>query len=198
MWAIGNGESRSKINISNLTGPKVGCNAIMRDYDVDYLVCVDRRMVEEAINRQVNIKDTLVYTRPDWYPRYKTLLIRQVPPLPYTGSERWDEPFQWGSGPYAVLIAAMFAKERYVNLIGFDLHSKTKKVNNIYKDTPHYDSSDKRAIDPRYWIHQIGMVFECFPKIQFKVYQDEHWNLPKAWNYPNVSLDNLNNISYNN
>lgn len=197
MWAIGNGESRTQINIKNLSGPKVGCNAIYRDFNMDYLVCVDKRMVQEALNARVNLKDTLVYTRPDWYPQFKTLRVRQVPPLPYKGEERWDEPFQWGSGPYAVLIAAIFAKEQYVNLIGFDLHSKTKTINNIYKGTPNYDDADKRAVDPRYWVHQIGMVFECFPKIQYTIYQEPGWELPKAWNYPQVKVDKISNISYN-
>ena len=197
MWAIGNGESRTTVNVNNLPRPRVGCNAIHRDYDVDYLICVDKRMVQEALRAEVNIrKDTLVYTRPDWYPQFKTLRLRQVPPLPYKGEQRWDEPFQWGSGPYAVLVAAMFAKEKEVNLLGFDLHSKTDTVNNIYKGTPNYDDADKRAVDPRYWIHQIGMVFNCFPKIQFTIYQD-NWDLPKAWNYPNVTVDNISNISYN-
>jgi hypothetical protein len=197
MWAIGNGESRSLININHLQGEKVGCNAIMRDYYVDRLVCVDRRMIEEALNKGVNTRGTLVYTRPDWYPRYKTLKVRELPPLPYEGNQRWDEPFQWGSGPYAVLIAAMFAKEHEVNLIGFDLYSKTKTVNNVYKDTQNYDASDKRAVDPRYWIHQIGMVFKCFPKIKFTIYQYPNWELPKAWNYPNVKVDRLSSIAYN-
>ena len=34
-WAIGNGESRTQIDINNLNGMKVGCNAIQRDYIVD-------------------------------------------------------------------------------------------------------------------------------------------------------------------
>lgn len=197
MWAIGNGESRSSIDLDKLDDPKVGCNAIMRDHKVDYLVCVDRRMVEEAINAKAN-DYSLVYTRQEWINRYKDhKRIRTVPDLPYVGSERWDEPFQWGSGPYAVLIAAKYTKLKEVKLIGFDLHSKTGKVNNIYKNTPHYDPADKRAVDPRYWIHQIGMVFECFPKIKFTVYQESGWELPQAWNYPNVCLDKISNISYN-
>ena len=49
MWAIGNGESRTTINIDKLYGPTVGCNAVHRDYYTDHLVCVDRRMVKEAI-----------------------------------------------------------------------------------------------------------------------------------------------------
>ena len=197
MWAIGNGESRATIDIDKLDGPKAGCNALWRDYYTDYLVCADRRMVEEALRGKANSKGTLIYTRPDWVDRYVAQGIRTVPPLPYKGEKRWDEPFQWGSGPYAVLIAAMFAKERYVNLIGFDLHSKTKTVNNIYKSTPNYDDADKRAVDPRYWVHQIQMVFNCFPKIQFTIYQESDWKLPKFWKYSNVMVDNISNISYN-
>ena len=45
MYVFGNGESRTSVNISNLEGIKVGCNAIYRDYTMDHLICVDRRMV---------------------------------------------------------------------------------------------------------------------------------------------------------
>jgi len=195
MWVIGNGESRSNIYIDQLQDKKVGCNAILRDFHVDHLVCVDRRMVEEALAHSVNTKGTTVYTRPDWYTRYKTLKVREVPSLPYKGNERWDEPFQWGSGPYAVLLGAKLSDE--VDLLGFDLWSSTDTINNIYKDTQNYDSGDKRPVDPRYWIHQIGMVFECFPKVQFTIYQELGWELPKAWIHPNVMVDTLSNIYYN-
>jgi len=197
MNVIGNGESRSNIDIEKLDGPLVGCNAIMRDYKMDYLVCVDRRMVQEAINRGVN-KHSLIYTREDWLPQFKNnKRIRTVPDLPYVGSDRWDDPFQWGSGPYAVLLGAKYTKLKKVKLIGFDLYSKTQNINNIYKDTPNYDNATKRPVDPRYWIHQIGMVFQCFPKVKFEVYQDRNWELPKAWKYSNVSLDTISNIYYN-
>ena len=192
MWTIGNGESRKDIDISLLEGPTVGCNAIMRDYTVDYLVCVDKRMVEEAINRKANAT-SLVFTRADWHNRYEAQRIRKLPKLPYTGDQRADDPFQWGSGPYAVLLGAMYARERYINLIGFDLYSNTNTVNNVYKDTPNYDRAEKRAVDPRYWIHQIGMVFQCFPKHQFTIHQD-NWQLPQSWNYPNVKVDKISNI----
>jgi hypothetical protein len=197
MWAIGNGESRRFIDIDRLPGHKVGCNAIHRDYVVEHLVCVDRRMMEEALTKGANIS-TRLYTRPDWYSRYKDFLhVRELPALPYCGTERWDEPFQWGSGPYAVLLAAHYARNESVKLVGFDLYSKTKTVNNIYKSTSNYDNADKSAVDPRYWIHQIGMVFKSYPKINFTIYQEPEWSLPKAWNYPNVGVDNISNIYYN-
>ena len=197
MLVIGNGESRKSIDINEIKDLKIGCNAILRDYNVGYLVCVDRRMVQEAIDCGSN-ESSLVYTREEWQKTFKShKRIRIVPDLPYAGSERWDEPFNWGSGPYAVLLAAKIDKEHNVKLLGFDLYSKTNNVNNIYKSTPNYDDSNKRAVDPRYWIHQIGKVFECFPKVNFTIYQEDGWKLPKAWNYPNVKVDMISNIYYN-
>ena len=50
MLVIGNGESRLKTNLNKIEDIKIGCNAICRDMPVDHLVCVDRRMVLEAIS----------------------------------------------------------------------------------------------------------------------------------------------------
>lgn len=194
MYAIGNGESRKNIDIDQLQGPKVGCNAIMRDYTMDYLVCVDNRMVDEAVRRGIN-NSTLVYTRTNWIDQYNLKNIRRVPDLPYKGTERWDDPWHWGSGSYAVLVAATYAKEREVKLLGFDLYGNEGKINNIYKDTDGYKESDHTFVNPVYWIHQIGMVFQCFPKINFIIYQDNDWVLPKAWNERNVKVDNISKIS---
>jgi hypothetical protein len=192
MLVIGNGESRKGIDLNKHFDTKIGCNAIHRDFHVDHLICVDRRMVQQAIDANVNETST-VYTRSDWIDSYKNKQkVKQVPKLPYEGTERWDEPFQWGSGPYAVLLAAGLAKE--VKLLGFDLFSETKNVNNIYKDTVGYNKSTKNAVDPRYWIHQIGMVFKLYNKCKFIIYQKNNWNLPKAWKYINVSVDTLDNL----
>ena len=192
MYVFGNGESRTSVNIDNLEGTKVGCNAIYRDYTMDHLICVDRRMVQESLDNDAN-EHSYIYTREDWVGRFNATRVRSVPKLPYVGTQRWDEPFQWGSGPYAVLLAAKLCNDRTVHLVGFDLHSTSTTVNNVYKDTSNYDSSDKRAVDPRYWVHQIGMVFSCYTKINFVVHKD-NFKLPKAWKYPNVSLDTISNL----
>lgn len=197
MIVLGNGESRKKIDINQIDAPKVGCNAIYRDFFTDYLVCVDKRMMQEALDAKVNHNSTYLYTRQDWFRSFKTKKVRQLPDLPYVGSDRWDEPFQWGSGPYAVLLGAKFSNLKNVKLIGFDLYSKTDCVNNIYKGTNNYDDETKRPVDPRYWIHQIGMVFKCFPEISFEIFQDNEWVLPKAWKLPNVKVDSISSLYYN-
>jgi hypothetical protein len=193
MYVFGNGESRTSVNINKLYGTKIGCNAIYRDYQMDHLICVDRRMVQEVLTANANI-ETVIYTRNEWFETYSGYLhMRKVPTLPYEGTERWDEPFQWGSGPYAVLLAAKLCNGHTVRLIGFDLYSTTQTVNNVYKDTSNYDNGSKRAVDPRYWIHQIGMVFKCFPKVDFVVHNDA-FELPKAWNQPNVMVDKISSL----
>lgn len=196
MWVIGNGESRKNISISKLEAPITGCNAVYRDHtNIDYLVCVDRRMVQEAIIAKAN-EHCLIYTREDWYDGFKHYKgVRKVPPLPYVGDQRPDQPFHWGSGPYAVLLGAIYTREREVKMLGFDLYSKDTKINNIYKDTPNYDSVDKSAVDPSYWIYQIGKVMNAFPKISFTIYQESSWVLPQAWNYPNVKVYTISNIN---
>lgn len=193
MLVIGNGESRISIDINKIQEPKIGCNAIYRDYHVDHLICVDRRMVQEALANDVN-QTSYVYTRDNWIKQFNSLRVRSVPPLPYKGTQRWDEPFQWGSGPYAVLLSAKLCKGSTVRLIGFDLHSTTSTVNNVYKGTSNYDKEDKRPVDPRYWIHQIGKVFELYRKRNFIIYQTDNWSLPDNWKLPNVSVDNVSNL----
>ena len=196
MLVIGNGESRRNVDISKIKSNKIGCNAIYRDCPVNHLVCVDQKMVREAIAAGAN-NDALVYTRSDWYYRLKTKRLRMVPDLPYAGLERPDEPFHWGSGPYAVLLGAKITKTN-LQLIGFDLYSKDGKLNNVYKNTENYKLSSSRAVDPRYWIHQIGKVFEFFPNINFTIYQENNWQMPKVWKRGNVTVDNISNIYYNN
>jgi hypothetical protein len=187
---FGNGESRKNLDLNCFTEPKVGCNAVHRDYYVDHLVCVDRRMVQEALD--ANFKGT-IYTRTDWSHFYKNKPVTLLPDLPYTGQSKPDEPFQWGSGPYAVLLAATL--DDHINLYGFDLFSPTRYVNNIYKDTSNYDAGTKSAIDPRYWIYQISKVFECFPDKYFTVYNLDHWKFPESWCLANVEFKTLDNMN---
>lgn len=191
MLVIGNGESRASVDLKKISETKIGCNAILRDTRVDHLVCVDKRMLVEAVNSSYH-KDTKVYTRKDWWSQYRLEKnIRCVPDLPYASYERRDQPWHWGAGPYAVLIACKHSND--IKLVGFDLYSNNGKVNNIYKDTNNYSMSHKSAVDPSYWIHQIGVLISLYTDKQFTIYQDS-WQLPKAWNKPNVMVDKISSL----
>ena len=192
MLVIGNGESRTSVNINKLNYTKIGCNAILRDFKVDHLICVDRPMLHEALN-STYYKNSSIYTRRRNWVQYRLEKnIRMVPELPYVGDQRPDEAIHWGSGPYAVLLAAKLTQDD-IHLLGFDLYSADKRVNNVYKDTANYSPAHKNAVDPRYWIYQIGKVFECFNNTRFIVHNDD-FELPKAWNQPNVKVDTISNL----
>lgn len=191
---IGNGESRSKIDFNKVKYIKIGCNAILRDCVINHLVCVDKRMVNEAIEHNVTCP---IYTRQEWINSYTAFAnIKQVPKLPYEGNLRMDDPFQWGSGPYAVLLGSLLA--RNIILIGFDLFSNNNKVNNIYKGTRNYDKVSHHAIDPAYWIYQIAKVMTIYKTHKYFIYQDSNWMIPKSWQLPNVYVDNLEKFKYYN
>lgn len=184
MWVIGNGESRLAVDINKLEDKKIGCNAIFRDYDVDYLVCVDRRMVREARI----IYTGPLYTRPDW----RFINADTVPELPFKQETRADEPMNWGSGPYAVFIACTLDTD--IKLLGFDLYGVNTKVNNVYKGTNGYVDEQHHQIDPRYWIYQISKCFKHFPKHKFTVYQSDDWDIPESWLESNVTLDKISSL----
>lgn len=184
MLVIGNGSSRKGIPLDKIYQEKIGCNAIFRDHYVQHLVCCDKRMVKQALPYH----DT-IYTRQRWN---KELGVLPLPNLVKEGTERMDDPFHWGSGPYAILLGAKL--HSIINIIGFDLYGDNDKVNNIYKGTEGYSSSDSHAVDYSYWVYQITKVFEWFPHKTFRIYNKKDWKMPKEWNLANVSLDTLDKL----
>jgi hypothetical protein len=188
MLIIGNGESRQSIDLNKINMPKIGCNAVFRDCYTEHLVCVDRPMVKEAVEFGAT-QDRTVYTRSDWNQRFS---VESVPNLPYQGTTKADHPFNWGSGPYAVLLGATLSST--VGLLGFDLYSVNSKINNVYKGSKNYKNSDHSAVDPRYWIYQIAQVVEHFPQTQFTIFQTDNWQLPHSWKKSNVTVDRISNI----
>jgi len=191
---IGNGESRKDVDLHVVTKDYevvVGCNAIHRDFVPDHLVCCDNRMVKEALQNPPVKK---IYTREKYYQEHRKVAkhknVLRLPPLPYQGYQRVDDPVHWGSGPYAVLLAVDSGAES-VDLIGFDLYSNDGKVNNIYKGTENYSRSDYQAVDPAYWILQIKQVFKHFPDKKFRVFNNADWKPPRDWLCDNVSFENI-------
>ena len=185
MIVIGNGESRQRVDIGRIHGKKIGCNLVFQDLYVEHLVCIDRGPLKEAL--AANLTDTTVWTRPELL--QPTCI--EVPSVPQ-GNQRPDQPKHWGSGPYAVLIAASMSKE--IHMIGFDLYGNGDLVNNIYKNQPHYAKANSRAVDPRYWIYQIARVFLANPDKYFIVYNTVDWVMPESWCLANVDFKTLDSI----
>ena len=179
---IGNGESRLGIDFNTMSDYKIGCNAVYRDFNVDCIVAVDRRVTLELIEN--NFKKT-IYTREDWilpYPNFRIL-----PDLPYKGNAKVDDAWNWGTGPHACNVAALMNPEE-VHMYGFDLWGVENRINNVYKDTKNYDPSARSPIDPRFWIYQLAKCFELYPNVQWIQHQPSGWKKPESWNYSNLIL----------
>ena len=188
---IGNGESRRHVDISTYTDHVlIGCNAIHRDLNINHLICCDRRMAEEAVNN-LNAKDTEIYVRDRWHHYFRKIRknknINLLPEVPTRGELKKDQAEHWGSGGYAVLLAAVLGY-REVALIGFDLYPIDHAVNNIYKDTVNYARTGSQAVDPSYWVYQISSVFMYYPNTTFVIYNRQGWNMPPEWRKNNVEF----------
>ena len=188
---IGNGESRRQTNFdSYLSHTIIGCNAIHRDLQVHHLICCDRRMAEEATNNP-KINETKIYVRDHWYQYFRKIKknknVNLLPEVPTKGGLRKDEAEHWGSGPYAVLLAAVLDHEQ-IDLFGFDLYPIDRAVNNIYKGTVNYAREGSQAVDPSYWIYQIGSIFTYYPNIKFVIRNRQGWIMPEEWQKNNVEF----------
>lgn len=195
---LGNGESRKDIDVDRIDAYKIGCNAIYRDFYVDELVCVDRRMIIEACEAGYNRP---LYTRPNWtkYFSDKYPNVRAVPDLPYKGDKRHDDPIHWGSGNFAQLVACQ-THHKKIYVLGFDLWGSGEgqhKHNNVYKGTDNYNSVDHRAVDPRYWIIHFAKLAEIYKYKKFIILAPQDWQRPKEWRLNNIerlSIDNVYDI----
>jgi hypothetical protein len=153
-------------------------------------------MVDEAV-KNPNTTSSEIYVRKDWFKYYNENQhyknIKKVPELPYVGEAKRDQPEHWGSGGYAVLVAAGLGFKN-VSLVGFDLYSKDDKVNNVYKDTANYANSNSHSIDHSYWVYQISKVFEYYPNVKFTIFNKLDWQLPEEWLQNNVSFRNIDEL----
>jgi hypothetical protein len=185
---IGNGESRRGFDLSplKLFSTVIGCNAIFRDYATEYLVCCDRHMCQQGLNFVG--KGTTIFTRDKWVNQFAHWPnVRKLPDLPYSGDKRQDEPFHWGTGPYAGVLGLTF-KPKAIFMMGFDLHPiKEGKVNNIYHNTDGYQYI-KRPVDPSYWIYQFHKLMGYSdPDVRWIAVNTPDWEMPKEWKqHPNV------------
>lgn len=195
---VGNGESRRDVdlNLFKKDFHIIGCNALHRDFIPDRLICCDRRMAEESTKNPCT-KNTNIYVRKDWYHFFRKIKknknVKPVPDLPYKGTKPKDDPFNWGSGAYSILIAAQDFDEIY--LLGFDLYPTLDlKYNNLYKNTVNYDDSQCKAVDPSYWIYQIAKIFTLFPRKIFYCVNDLRWKMPEQWLRQNVESIDITNF----
>jgi len=176
-FVIGNGTSRSSINLEDLKfhGTVYACNAVYRDFTPDYLIAVDPKMVVEicSTNYQMHNK---VWTNPNRrFKEFKKL--------------NYFEPSKgWSSGPTALWLASQH-KHETIYILGFDYKGLEdgQKVNNIFSGTKNYKAKDASATYYGNWVRQTRSVITEHKKISYK-----RVILPD-----NYEPQELNNSNYN-
>lgn len=215
-FVIGNGESRQDVDLNEIKskGKVFGCNAIYRDFSPDVLVCVDNKIIFEVIKSGYCKNGNCAFS--DWsefpsemYESFQTggmsISVKygeEGSRFSIFGNDVEDEtiyivwlndekiiPFEneqrYGAGSNAIQMASS-DKPEIIYLLGFDIYSKDGKMNNIFKDTECYNSSNSSSKSPDKWIQEMNTIFTENPLISFIRVSNED-NNPVEW-------DNTNNI----
>ena len=77
-----------------------------------------------------------------------------------------DFPVGWSAGNTALYLACQSGAEE-VYILGFDLSSYDEPLNNIYKGTDNYLSSDAKGFNSVNWKDQMQTVFREFKDVKF-------------------------------
>ena len=80
-----------------------------------------------------------------------------------------EYPVGWSAGNTALHLACQ-SKPSKVYVMGFDLSSYDKPLNNIYKGTDNYLPADAKGFNPENWYDQMRAVFR-----EFSLYSTEFY-----------------------
>lgn len=180
-FVLGNGRSRLIANLKKLKskGTIYGCNAIYREFEPNYLIAVDPKMIIEICTSGYQ-KTHEVWTNPN--ARYTK----------YEGLRYFKNPKGWSSGPTA-LYKSCVDKHREIYILGFDYYGiDNHYFNNVYANTPNYKKSTESATYYGNWMRQTETVIKEFRDVYFFRVVGPETSEITEWN----QLNNLKQISY--
>ena len=173
-YIIGNGPSRIGFDLYSLPQDSYGCNALYRDYEPDFLICVDRRMYTEIKDSEY-IGKNIVYTNHFNISRLGGE-AHLIPANPHMGA-----------GTTAMHIAI---HDGHTNLIclGFDC-AKDGPNSNVYTGTNAYNDAET-VVHQTVWGRQIKEFISKNPQVNWTFVEGD---VPKEI----LDLDNVKSITYN-
>lgn len=175
---IGNGTSRKNIDLYTLKtyGKIYGCNALYREFEPDYLVAVDTKMILE-IN-----KAGYQHTHEVWTNRNKAFNN-------FVNFNFFNPSKGWSSGPTALHLASEHDNEE-LYILGFDYEGLGKYVNNIYSGTFNYKKPNDKATYYGNWLKQTVTTIQKFPKKRYIRVIEQNSFVPKEF----AKLSNLDHV----
>jgi len=180
-FVLGNGRSRLKADLKKLKkkGTIYGCNALYREFEPDFLIAVDPKMVIEICESKYQLTHE-VWTNPN--SRYQNL----------ENLKFFKNPRGWSSGPTAMLKACLDVhKEIYI--LGFDYYGvENKFFNNVYADTPNYKKSTDSATYYGNWLRQTENIMKEYKDNYFYRVVGPETQVISEW----AQINNLKQITY--
>jgi hypothetical protein len=180
-FVLGNGTSRVAVDPKKLLnlGTVYGCNAQYREYEPDFLIAVDVKMINEIIASGYH-RTHAVWTNPNKGVKSKDRL-------------NFFNPHKgWSSGPTALWFAAQNG-HREIYILGFDYQGLNGKFNNVYANTYNYKKSTDAATFFGNWLSQTKKVISEFKHTKF-------YRVVNSDNFTPTELKdcspNFNNILY--
>lgn len=184
-FVIGNGISRKNIDLNSLSlyGKIYGCNALYRDFDPDYLVAVDLKMIDE-LEHVGYLKKGNVWTN------YNNT-IDHIHELNF-----FEKGQKWSSGPSALKLASDHSYDR-IYILGFDFvgTNNGKFFNNVYANTKNYKKDNNFPIYYGNWLKQTKYVISKNKDIKYiRVIEKNGFN-PKILNeLENYFIEDIQNF----
>ena len=178
-FVLGNGTSRKPIDLNQLKdkGTIYGCNALYREFEPDYLVAVDTKMILE-INKAGYQHSHEVWTNPN----------RAYDKM--NGFNFFQPSKGWSSGPTALHLASTH-NVTDIYILGFDYQGIDNKINNVYADTINYKKSHEKATFHGNWLKQTCITCQKFSKKRYIRVLGENAFIPKEFS----NIDNLSHMS---
>jgi hypothetical protein len=178
-FVLGNGTSRKSINLQHLKkyGFVYGCNALYREFEPDYLVAVDTKMILE-INQSGYQHTHTVWTNPN-------RAYHQM-----NGFNFFNPSKGWSSGPTALWLASTHDTQD-IYILGFDYQGIDDKINNVYADSQNYKKSTDKATYHGNWLKQTIITCQKFSKKRYIRVLGENAFIPKEFS----KIDNLSHIT---
>lgn len=176
---LGNGTSRKSIDLHQLKeyGTVYGCNALYREFEPDYLVAVDTKMILE-INKAGYQHSHEVWTN-------SNRAFQQM-----NGFSFFNPSKGWSSGPTALWLASTHNTQD-IYILGFDYQGTEDKLNNIYADTVNYKKSNERATYHGNWLKQTMITCQKFSEKRYIRVLGENPFIPKEF----LKIHNLEHIT---
>lgn len=171
-FVVGNGQSRTAadLNLLKQYGKIYGCNALYREFDTDYLIAVDPKMIIEIEKSGYQLTHQ-VWTNVN--AKYKN----------FNGFKYFNPSLGWSSGPTALHMASK-EQPSEIFILGFDYTGIDGKVNNVYADTDNYRKSSDPATYFGNWKNQTEQVIKNNPGVKyFRVVEEKYFD--PGWNYHN-------------